>query len=527
MLGSLRLLMKSKPKKSPEAPAIVRPEPPKGVGWSELSPEQRRAFSSPSGFARYFLKMSLTPKQERAADAFMPNRAHVSAVFSNETGKTTRVMVAVTLWHLTVFPRRGDGGGVTATSGSWAQIKNQFMPAARAHASKFPRSWEFLDTEIKRDGVENFMAYSCTQAGRAEGFHGSPETPLMMLFDEAKSVGDDIIRAGEDRCRPQRIGLLSSPGYSMGKFYASQTTERAYWDCHKVTVDDCPWIDRVEMRRVIERAGGGDYERGLLDPFIRSAYFAEFMPFVQDSLISLAKIEECLADPPQRRPGDRHAFCDFAAGGDENVLAMRHGNRVWIVDAWREKNTMAAVNRFVQHFVSLRKEYGLRAEEIEGDNDGLGNPMVSRMHEVGWPVVPFHSNARAMDPRKFRNRSSELWYQGTEQIDQRKIILCDDADLKGQLVDRIGKADSSGLRWVESKKDLFARQSRDGRPQRSPDRADAVLGAMGELPIVGAVSVGSSGEERSPWHDDPDIGPSIEREGSIPEEILRGFDAGG
>lgn len=506
-------------------PAIVRAEA-KVVPWSEMSPEQRVVFGTPAGFARSFLKMPLTPKQEQILNAFKGTGAHVSAVTCNESGKTTKVLTALILWHVMFFPRRGENGGVTVTSGSWAQLQNQLMPALHSHRAKCPKSWEFGATEIKRDGFPNLMAYSVVQEGRAEGFHGSPETPLMMLFDECKSVPDGIIRAGEDRCRPQRMGLLSSPGFAMGKFYDSQTTERAFWDCYKVTVDDCPWIDRVEMRRVIERAGGGDFDRGLQDPFIRSAYFAEFMPFVQDSLISLADIEGCLADPPQRKPGERHGFCDFAAGGDENVFAVRHGNKVWIVDAWRDRNTMSACGRFVQNFVKLQREIGLRAEEIEGDNDGLGNPMVSRLHEVGWPILPFHSNSTAFDPTKFKNRTSEVWYDGTEAIKMRKVIIPEDADLKGQLVDRIGKAESSGRRWIESKKEMFARQARDGRPERSPDRADAVLGAIGRLPQLGTMNMGGQ-PERSPWHDDPDIGPGLDaREGSVPEEVLRGFDAG-
>ena len=501
------------------------PKEGKTVPFSALPEAARRALATPGGFGRHFLKLPLTDKQFEACNAFGPNRARVSIVCCNEAGKTTKIMAVVILWHIMVFPRRGENGGVTATSGSWAQIKNQLMPALSAFASRMPKDWQFLDSEIKRGGVPNFMAYSCTNAGRAEGFHGSPESPLLMLFDECKSVADGIIRAGEDRCRPQRLGLLSSPGYTMGKFFASQSSEAAFWSRHKITVDDCPWIDRVEMQRVVSRAGGGEFERGLQDPFIRSAYFAEFMPFVQNSLIGLSEIEECLADPPAKKPGERHVFCDFAAGGDENVIGVRHGNRVWIEDAWRDRNTMSAVGRFVQRFVKLRDEIGLRAEEIEGDNDGMGNPMVSRIKEVGWDILAFHANSAPRDPTKFRNRISENWYDGIDQIKERKIVLPDDADLKGQLVDRIGKAESSGLRWLESKQELFRRQARDGRPCRSPDRADAVLGAMAPLPILGVQNLmGGGGGSGSPWEDDPDMGPGlVEREGSIPEEVLRGF----
>lgn len=500
----------------------------KGVKVSELPAEQRQAFATPGGFGRHFLKFPLTDKQVAICNAFAMNRSHVSAVTCNESGKTTRVLVTVILWHLTMFPRRGDNGGVTCTSGSWAQIKNQLMPALRAQGHRFPKSWEFQEVEIKRDGVPNFMAYSTAHAGRAEGFHGAPETPLLMLFDEAKSVPDEIIRAGEDRCRPQRLGLLSSPGFSQGKFYDSHTTEAKYWQRFKITVEDCPWIDRVEMRRVIERAGGGDYDRGLNDPFIRSAYFAEFMPFVQDSLISLAEIESCLSDPPQVRPGLRHVRLDFAAGGDENAIGVRMGNRAWLEDCWREKNPMSAVGRFITKLNGLKERIGLRPEEVEGDYDGLGGPMVARIQETGWPILPFHSNSAAFDPTKFYNRASEEWFRGCETIRNKQVILCDDSDLKGQMVDRRQLFHSSGLIKVESKKELFARQAREQRPQRSPDRAEVIFGAIAELP-AGVVILGQSGHERGPWHDDPDIGPGlIEREEMrVPEEVLRGFDAGG
>lgn len=489
------------------------------VPYAQLPEMAKRALETPAGFGRHYLKIPLTERQAAAADAFINPRARVSVLCCNEAGKTTKILPSVIFWHLFHFPRMGENGGVTVTSGAWNQIEQQLMPALHQYRSRFPHSWQFLDTEIKISGVPNLMAYACVQPGRAEGFHGSKETPLMMLFDECKSVADDIIQAGEDRCRPQRLGLLSSPGFAMGKFYRTHTSEAAFWSRFKITVEDCPWIDPKAMRRVIEREGGGDYERGLQAPIIRSAYWAEFMPFVQDSLISLAEIEACLADPPAYRPGERHAFCDFAAGGDENVLAVRQGNRVWIADAWRERDTMSAVGRFVQHFVRLKKEIALRPEEIEGDYDGLGKGFVDRMHELDWPILPFLSNGTALNPQRYRNRISEVWFTGIQSIQQRKTLLCDDDDLKGQLVDRTRRAESSGRQWVESKEDLFRRQARDGRPQRSPDRADAVLGAMAPRPVVGTVSLGTPPPD-SPWANDPDY--DDRREVWVPEDLLRG-----
>ena len=80
--------------------------------------------------------------------------------------------------------------------------------------------------------------------------------------------------------------------------------------------------------------------------------FAEFMSMGEDgAVIPLGFVERCLANPPTfAGAGTVKAFCDFAAGGDENVLAVRRGNKVDIIAAWREKDTMRTVGRFIQLF---------------------------------------------------------------------------------------------------------------------------------------------------------------------------------
>lgn len=511
----------------PAVPAIVSSKPRAGVKFADLDEKHRQVFATPAGFGRLYLKIPLTDRQCEVVNAMGPTRSAISVKCCNEAGKTTKMLPTLILWHCAVFPRRGENGGCITTSGSWAQITNQLVPALKGFQSRFPK-WSFQDRNILRDGVPNWMAFSTREPGRAEGFHGSPGNPLMALIDEAKTVRGDIFRVIEDRCRPQRLGLFSSPGYATGNFYDSQTSAAGAYRKFEFTVNDCPWIDRKEMERLIRKAGGGDYERGLQDPLIQSAYWARFMKFVEGGLISDVEIQEALAGQPGfKSSGGRHGWCDFAAGGDENVFALRVGNRVRIIDAWRDRNTMSAVGRFVVNFQKMRKECGLKPEEIEGDADGLGRPMLDAIHQAGWPILPFGNNSPAFDPTRFKNRISEVWFNGTEQIKKGQVILPDDGELHGQLVDRVARFESSGKRWLESKRDLFARQGRDGRPQRSPDRADAVLGSLAELPIAGTVSLLGPREKTiddfGPYVGEPVGGGEME----VPEELLGGFDAGG
>jgi hypothetical protein len=292
-----------------------------------------------------------------------------------------------------------------------------------------------------------------------------------------------------------------------------------------MTVDDCPWIDRDEMRRIITKAGAGDYDKGLHDPIVQSAFFAVFMAFVEGGLLTMADIEECLDDPPQQMHGGRHVFLDFARGGDENAIGVRNGNRVWLDDCWRDKNTMSGVGRFVTRLNALKKDIGLRPVEVEGDADGMGSVMVDALRDAGWPILEFHGGVPAFEPTKFKNQISERWFTGSEKIKNRQVLIVDDPECKAQMLDRQGRFEASGRRWIESKDDLFKRQSREQRPKRSPDRADALFGAMGDLPQMEARSL-LAAPDAGPWANDPDMNSVHEERLGVPEEILRGFDAG-
>lgn len=155
-------------------------------------------------------------------------------------------------------------------------------------------------------------------------------------------------------------------------------------------------------------------------------------------------------------------------GGDENVLAVCRGNRVEVVHAWRDRNTMAAVGKFIRLF---RKE-GLNPEQVSGDGSGLGKPICDRLRELGWSIYPVNNGQRAKDPRHYVDRGTEIWAAGARQIENRAVILPQDDALIAQLSTRRAALNSRGQLQLESKPHLRSR----GIP--SPDRADAILGAM-------------------------------------------------
>ena len=422
-----------------------------------LTDEKIAPMAMPSGFCRAVLGMELHDKQAEIMDALELPGAQVTAACCNESGKTSRIIAGLILWHVALM------GQVVSTAGVWRQVIGQLGPALKRYRAKFP-AWRFNETDITVDGVKKWVGFSTNEPGRFEGYHGSMEEPLLIIVDEAKSVQDEIFHAIE-KCNPQRLLLASSTGVASGEFFNSHSSKARFFKRFKLTVDDCPHIEASSVQRRIEKWGQEH-------PLIRSMFYSEFIADSKDTVLSLADVDNCLNDPPRHVTGDKVGFCDFAAGGDENVLAVRDGNKVEIVKAWKEANTMAALGEFILQF----QMHDLQANQIFGDNGGMGKVMISRLAEAGWPITPVNANGRAYD-QHYMNRSAEMWHESAEQIKRKQVILPYDEEMRAQLVGRKRCVDSRGKLGVEPK-DQMKKRGLD-----SPDRADAVVGALCCMPI--------------------------------------------
>jgi len=448
-------------------------------------------FSVPSGYARAKLGFCLHPKQEAVLDdLFRARKQRVAFFCGNEVGKTSRVAVTAILFALDVMRAR-----VQMTSGSDRQLKEQLVPALKRLSFIFPE-WEFLDRSIKINGINQFLAYAARDEGTFQGFHEEAgQIDQLIICDEAAAVRDEILGAAEDRCNPTWLLVMGSPLEPAGKFYKMSRELAGFYRQHRMTKLDCAsdkvfangsrgWLDPDDIARTISKNCGlpapvareivrtGDHKGQIKDALTLSSVFAEFSLFLESGLLTLGEYQKCMENPPEWRGIERHAFCDFAGGRAKNVLAVRHGNKVWIEKKWVEPNEMTAVGEFIQVFRRLQREIGLKPEEIDGDGDGLGGPMVMRFRELGWPIGDFHGGAAARFDDRFADAWSEAWSTGAHQIRSCEIFLPADDDLRGQVLGRKVKTVSSGRYKLESKEELRRRNV------ASPDEADAVFCAM-------------------------------------------------
>lgn len=455
--------------------------------------------STPSGFAVGVLgkrdlytpegvlleKRAPYPWQCKVIDSFvtMPKApVKVTLRAPNGTGKSSYCVADLALWCLSMFPR----ARVVISTADGKQLDHQIWPAIEQHKDKFAL-WDWKYREIHTDTGGELIAFCTDEAGRAEGWHRLPTSrsamdgPLLIIIDEAKSFSEDKFVA-IDRCSYDGLFLCSSTGLMEGRFFDTHHSIDGYIRV-RAGLADCPNVRQSKIDD-IQNIYGPD------SPVARSILHAEFMNFdgVSKFVFQIDHLQSLKNSNPQVVGGDCVAFCDFAAGGDENVLAVRRGNKVTVVDAWRDEDTMRAVYRFITNF---RKEK-LKPTQIYGDDDGLGGVMIDAMGEQGWKINRFNNNAK---PRNegYERLGAEVWHETAGMVRRGEIILpLEDDLLFKQLANRKVDWGPRGLS-VKSKRKMKA----DG--ESSPDRGDAVCAAAVLKDVMSAIAENERIHKR--WQD--------------------------
>lgn len=433
------------------------------MGKADTGKGEAETKLSPVEFA--VLRLGMTPYEWQAEclEAFGlqdEGGPPVAIVAANGSGKTANIVAPSVLWFLHRYPR----GQVVVTSGSFRQVEKQLFPALKAHRWLFPE-WTFLQTEIKTNQDGFAVGFSTDDPGRAEGWHpkiGEETDPVCIIVDESKTVPDGVFEAF-DRCTRKFQLWVSSPGAPRGQFYEAHHSRAANFFTRKVRSDECPHIDAEKRERDLQTYGEDH-------PVFRSMHLAEFTSDNDRLVIDSGRLARALdGQPDPARDGEVVAFCDFAAGRDENVLALRRGNTVEIVRAWRETDTVQACRTFAHLF----QEHELRPAWIWGDADGLGTVMIDQLSELGWRINRFHGGKPSTLPDEYANLIGEVWHVGVREIERGRIHLGTlDQTTFQQISSRRSEWASNGKLRVEPK-DSMAKHG-----LRSPDRADALLGAI-------------------------------------------------
>lgn len=383
-----------------------------------------------------------------------------SVVAANGSGKTARLVAPLVLWFLHEYPR----GQCIFTSGSWMQIEKQLWPAVRVFQSRFPQ-WRFMSEELRTPQGGYAFGFSTDNPGRAEGHHpkiNGDTDPVFLIIDEAKTVPDCIFEAF-DRCTRRYELWVSSPGAPRGQFYDSFHSTASLYKTIKVPSTDCPHISA-------EKRDQDRMKYGESHPLYRSKHLAEFTEDFDRLVLAPDLLRNALdSQPKANTQGEIVAFCDFAAGRDENVFALRRGNHAKIVKAWQERDTVQAARQFIRMFEAEK----LTAGQIWGDADGLGTGFCDQFAEMGWHINRFHGGQAGTEKDEYANLIAQVWHVASRELERGRIHVGElDPITFAQITTRKSEWNETGKLRVEAKEKMAA------KGMKSPDRADALLGCI-------------------------------------------------
>jgi len=412
-------------------------------------------------------------------DEWTNNHPYQSVVrAANGSGKDKYIIAPCCLWLATRFPNTV----CVVTSSSGTQLDRQTDRYIRQLAQSLNKKLGFELVKINYRHYEiifpqpdggtqsSFIELFVTdEAGRAEGFHPITYNSKLAIFtSEAKSVPEEIFSALA-RCTgfTHRVDV-SSPGLPMGHFFNRCTSGN--WKKYHITAFDCPHIspEYIEQCRV-------DYG-GESSALYKSMILAEFgttdeMVVIPYHLVYRASFKSSV---PWFHEEFNTGGVDLAAGGDENVLTVRNGNKVIAVVGFKEEDT----NKTVFKLEKLFKQYELDKSgcKIFGDAGGLGKPILDRLKAPieeggrGWSNIRYVlNNGESQDKRAYYNRGTEMWFKFGRLLEKNEIILCNDEILRRQLSTRYYKQTEQSKLLLESKLQAKAK----GHP--SPDRADSCI----------------------------------------------------
>jgi len=327
----------------------------------------------------------------------------------NDSGKTSRIAVLAALWHLVKHP----AGKVVYMSKDARQVNLQFWATIRRYLHRFP-AWKITDSQHLIETPEGgfLRAFTTKDTGRVEGFHRAPGSPLLFLVDEAKSIEEEIFQ-GIDRCDYSVLAYISSPDEKTGRFYEAFQSDQ-FVKFH-AGLKDCKHIGKERIAAIKEWYGAKS-------PYTGSVLDGEFMDYGAGipHIIEHGELEAWRNQTIGVLRGRKLVIaCDFARGGDDNVLLVRDGNAIIDIRTNREKDTAKAVD----WFAATIRDLGYDGENtiIIGDATGVGGPMCDQLRRRGINIIDFNFGAKSTDPR-FRNEGSRIWYLVAQMIRDSKIV---------------------------------------------------------------------------------------------------------
>lgn len=310
-----------------------------------------------------------------------------------------------------------------------------------------PSTWFFQNISWNKD--------------RAEAFAGTHEKHVMMIFDEASLVADEIWEVAEGAMTtPGAMWFVfGNPTRNQGRFFECWNRFEHRWTTFKVDSRTAKKADKRQLRQWVEDYGEdsdfvrvrvrGEFPRASFIQFISAeAVFAAQRRKYTKAMVAIAPIQ---------------VAADVARyGDDKSVICVRQGQAVLEIKKFRELDTISfgniligVINRYAPHQVCC-------------DSVGIGAGVIDYLRSRGHMVLAVNAGSKSSQSDKYFNLRAEMWFKMREWLTDGQGSIPEDEDLFKDLV---------SPQYSYSSKDALMLEKKDEMKMRgidSPDVGDAL-----------------------------------------------------
>ncbi len=429
----------------------------------------------------------------------------VAAATCNGAGKTWLMgLIAVTF--MLIYPP----AIVVTTSGSWEQVKRQVWKEIRGHFLHLPDCLQFPEIHTTDWNVaEKWYAVgmSTNNPKLFEGHHGPH---VLVLIDEAKAVEDGIFQATDRifarRGRKKIAFQASSPGDRSGEHFRAFHEAADLWTRIHVNPFDgsiirpgedpekLPPTDAISPE-FIERA---KKNYGEDSPLYISMILGRWPKESEHTLFPYYVLDAC-RQPPPADAVDRGLVCgvDVARSLDADECVVYVLRRLWLPDRAVQAYSVVEFDAFHTRDDSILEDrvkdigvrLGINPRDIRIDAHGLGGPVADHLRREGWAVRDFLAGGSAItEIPPLANARADMWWRGANIVRTGRLFNLQDDRTRAQLNAPKYSTNAKDQIVIETKEHMAKRLRREqpGLSWSSPDRADGLLQAIYEPPLVEA-----------------------------------------
>lgn len=368
----------------------------------------------PDRWACEFLDQLGADIRERGFDGVTPVKPIQYAVSSGHgIGKSA---MAAWLTHFIMSTRPHSRGVITANtaeqlaSKTWAGVSAWVKRSVNAHwftittgkgAMKMvhrdhPDTWR-VDAQTSRE--ENSESFA--------GLHAASSTPWY-LFDEASAIPPkiwEVSEGGKTDGEPMHFAF-GNPTRNTGSFAECFGKNRHRWRTWQI---DSRRVQITNKDKIAEWVADYGEDSDFVRVRVRGIFpRASSMQFIGRDLVDGAMTRDMALYQPHTRVA--LVGVDVARFGDDEstiYTRLQRDARTVPPKAYRELDTMQLAARVGEHVNEL-KSLGLQVI-VFVDGGGVGGGVIDRLRQLQHEVIEVDFGGKADDPRKYRDKSAEMW----------------------------------------------------------------------------------------------------------------------